>query len=85
MRPGGGPEQGERAEAAEVVVDGDEAARRLPHRQHPPQRVQRSHPLLIRLHIHAQRRHRCENLQPKSRVDLKLSNGCYLIVCMPLK
>jgi hypothetical protein len=47
--------------------------------------VQRPHPLLIRLHIHAQRRHRCENLQPKSRVDLKLLNGCYLIVCMSLK
>lgn len=49
-RPAGGPERAERAEAAEVVVDGDEAARRLPRRQDLPERLQRLHTQLVRLH-----------------------------------
>jgi len=49
-RPAGGPERAERSEAAEVVVGGDEAARRLPRRQDLPECVQRLHPQLVRLH-----------------------------------
>jgi hypothetical protein len=49
-RPAGGPERAERPEAAEVVIGGDEAARRLPRRQDLPERVQRLHPQLVCLH-----------------------------------
>lgn len=49
-RPAGGPERAERPEAAEVVIGGDEAARRLPRRQDLPKRVQGLHPQLVCLH-----------------------------------
>ena len=49
-RSAGDPERAERSEAAEVVGGGDEAARRLPRRQDLPERVQRLHPQLVRLH-----------------------------------